>query len=125
MAYSGSFQVVAMDWGIKHAMFDHYLALDTLWFCSALLLLLALMWLYTTSLFITFMTALSLLFSLHISYCIYTVIFQIHFFPFMNLLTIILILAIGSDDVFIYVKVWSLAKQEKNHCTLQKLISGE
>jgi hypothetical protein len=44
------------------------------------------MWLYTGSLFVTIMTIIAITFSLGISYFMYTLVFELHFFPFMNLL---------------------------------------
>lgn len=44
------------------------------------------MWVYTGSFFITIMTIIAIAFSLGVAYFIYTLIFELHFFPFMNLL---------------------------------------
>ncbi|GIX99534.1 protein dispatched homolog 1 [Caerostris extrusa] len=45
-----------------------------------------------------------------------------YFFPFINLLTIVIIIGIGADDACIYCKIWSCAKAEKNNGTLVKLV---
>jgi hypothetical protein len=51
------------------------------------------MWLYTGSLFVTIMTVIAIVFSLGISYFMYTLVFELNFFPFMNLLAAVV--AIG------------------------------
>lgn len=119
----GDTELVAVNFGIKHNLFDYYLMADTIWFSIAMGVILVLMWTYTASLFITAMTMVSILLSLLISYFLYTMVFSIKFYPFMNLLTIVILVGIGADDVFIYCKVWTLAKLEKNVGTLEKIIS--
>ena len=119
----GSTQIVAIHFGIKQHLFDQYLIKDSLWFSIAVVFVFVAIWLYTTSLFLTIMTVLCIFLALEISYFIYTIIFEIKFFPFMNLLTIVVMIGVGADDMFIFSKVWSLAKSEKNVGTLEKIIS--
>ena len=119
----GDTELVAINFAIKHNLFDYYLLTDTVWFSMALGVILLLMWAYTASLFITAMTVVSIFLSLAIAYFFYTMVFSIEFFPFMNLLTVVILVGVGADDVFIYCKVWSLAKLEKNVGTLEKIVS--
>lgn len=116
-------KVVAVDFGVKQELFDKYLQDDVLWFGVALLVIVLAMWIYTTSLFLTLMAVTSLFLSLEISYFVYTHVFNIHFFPFMNLLVLVILIGVGADNVFIYCKTWALAKQEKNVGTLEKIVS--
>ncbi|CAH1791276.1 unnamed protein product [Owenia fusiformis] len=119
----GTTAIGGVNFGIKNILFNEYLQGDTMWLGVALFVILLCMWLYTTSFFITGMTLLSILLSLEISYFLYTLVFEIKFFPFMNLMTIVILIGVGADDMFIYTKVWSLAKSEKNNGTLEKIIS--
>ena len=119
----GNVNIIAINFGIKHDLFSYYLMSDTVWFGVALAVIVCLMWAYTSSLFITVMAIVSIFLSLFISYFLYTMVFAIKFYPFMNLLTIVILIGIGADDVFIYCKVWNLAKFEKNVGTLEKIIS--
>ena len=116
-------KVVAVDFGVKQELFDRYLHDDVLWFGVALLAIVLAMWVYTTSLFLTLMAVVSLFLSLEISYFVYTHVFSVRFFPFMNLLVLVILIGVGADNVFIYVKTWTLAKQEKNVGTLEKIVS--
>lgn len=120
---SSSADIVAVDFGIKFDLFDYYLTHDAVWLAVALLAIIFIIWLYTDSLFITIMTLISILFALEISYFLYTYIYGITFFPFMNILTVVVIIGIGADDVFIYCKIWHISKLEKNNGTLEKIIS--
>ncbi|XP_074655965.1 protein dispatched homolog 1-like isoform X2 [Tubulanus polymorphus] len=120
---NGNIKVIAIQFDIKYALFDDFLKDDTLWIGVALTIILICIWLYTTSLFITIMTVSVVVLSLKIAYFLYTMVFEIKFFPFMNLLTIVIAIGIGADDVFIYCKIWCLAKSEKNNGTLDKIIS--
>ena len=116
-------KVVAVNFGVKQELFDKYLQRDILWVGVALCAIVLALWIYTTSLFLTAMTVVSLAISFEVSYFVYTHVFDIHFFPFMNLLVLVILIGIGADNVFIYSKTWALAKQEKNVGTLEKIVS--
>ena len=116
-------KVVAIHFDIKQLLFDHFLLMDSIWIGAAIALIFLCMWLYTTSIFTTTMSVFAIFMALDISYFIYTIVFEIKFFPFMNLLTVVILIGIGADDVFIYCRMWKLSKSERNHGTLQKLIS--
>ncbi|KAK9890454.1 hypothetical protein WA026_010540 [Henosepilachna vigintioctopunctata] len=107
-------QIIAMDFGIKSMLFDEYLVHD-MWLMSVgTIFILISMWLYTKSFFLTLVTIIGIIFSLGISYFLYVLVFELKFFPFMNLLAIIVAIGIGSDDAFIFCKVWLRVKQESN-----------
>lgn len=57
------------------------------------------------------MVLFSIIFSVTSSYCIYHLVFGISFFPFMNLLIVILLIGIGADDAFILTHCWEQAKR--------------
>lgn len=92
LEYEG-ISVVAMEFGIKGALFDECLLRDAWLMTSSAISVFICMWLYTESLFLTIMTIIAIIFSLGIAYFSYMLIFELSFFPFMNLLAIIV--AIG------------------------------
>ncbi|KAK7868686.1 hypothetical protein R5R35_006977 [Gryllus longicercus] len=118
----GNVRVVAMEFGLKNKLFDESLIRDTWMIAAGGLFVLICMWMYTSSIFITAMTVIAIAFSLGISYFMYTLVFELRFFPFMNLLASIVAVGIGADDAFIFCKVWQCAKGEKNNGTLVKLV---
>ena len=120
---NGETEIIAVEFGLKHALFDYYLLMDTIWVGGAVAVIFLAMWLYTASFFITVMSFISIIITFIISYFIYTMVFEIKFFPFMNQLTLVIIIGIGADDIFIYCKIWSLSKAEMNNGTLEKIVS--
>lgn len=99
--------IVAMDFGIKNTLFDECLLRDTWLMGAGSLFVLLCMWLYTKSLFLTIMTIIASVFSLGISYFMYTLIFELKFFPFMNLLATIV--AIG-EYMFVFIGIACLTR---------------
>ncbi|KAJ8307594.1 hypothetical protein KUTeg_014859 [Tegillarca granosa] len=116
-------KIVGVHFGIKYTLFNHYLLSDTIWLVAAGCVIFLVIWLYSASLFITIMTFLMMFWSLEVAYFLYILVFEIHFFPYINLVTVIIVIAIGADDVFIYCKVWQSAKSEANNGTLDKVVS--
>lgn len=112
-------KVVAMEFGLKNALFDEYLVRDTWLIFSGVVSVLVCMWIYTESLFLTIMTIIAIVFSLGISYFMYTLVFELTFFPFMNLLAAIVVIGIGADDVFIFCKVWYKKKLNRTSSVVQ------
>ncbi|CAH1153672.1 unnamed protein product [Phaedon cochleariae] len=121
LEYDGM-KVVAIDFGIKSALFDEYLIRDTYLMGSGALFVFVCIWVYTESLFLTIMTIIVIVFSLAISYFMYILVFEIKFFPFMNLLATIVAIGIGSDDAFIFCKIWQMQKQDQG-CSLLKTMT--
>jgi len=79
--------------GLKNTLFNKCLVQDTWMIGAGGTFVLVCMWLYTGSLFVTIMTVIAIVFSLGISYFMYTLVFELNFFPFMNLLATVV--AIG------------------------------
>ncbi|KAH3852064.1 hypothetical protein DPMN_094559 [Dreissena polymorpha] len=119
----GNVEIVAADFGIKDHMFHHYLTKDSHWLAFSGVSIFFVVWIFTGSIFITVMTFLSMFLSLELAYFLYVFVFEITFFPYMNLVTVLLIIAIGADDVFVYTQIWHLAKKERNSGTLEKLVA--
>ncbi|KAL3289765.1 hypothetical protein HHI36_023160 [Cryptolaemus montrouzieri] len=116
-------EIVAMDFGIKSTLFDEYLVHDMWLMATGIIFILFCMWLYTKSLFLTMVTIIGIVFSLGIAYFLYVLVFELKFFPFMNLLAIVVAIGIGSDDAFIFCKVWFKMKQEEKDRSLTHLLT--
>ena len=80
-----------MDMGLKNALFDELLLQDGWFVALGGVFVIISMWIYTKSFFVTIMTVIAITFSLGIAYFTYTLIFELNFFPFMNLLAVILV----------------------------------
>lgn len=119
----GNVHITAANFGVKSFLFDQYLIEDSLWLIVAACVIFITIWLYSLSVFVTVMAVLSMFWSLQIAYFMYMLVFEIKFFPFMNMVTVIIMIGIGADDVLIYCKVWQLSKSERNNGTLEKIIT--
>lgn len=107
----GNIEITAMDFGLKNALFDECLMEDTkLIYIGAVFVLLCIC-LYTSSIFLTITTMAGIVFSLAIAYFVYSMIFEIHFFPFMNLLAVIVAIGIGGDASLMVEKIWSCTRE--------------
>ncbi|XP_054271715.1 protein dispatched isoform X2 [Macrosteles quadrilineatus] len=118
----GDVYVSAIDFGLKNTLFDEYLMRDMWLIAMGAVFVLGCMWVYTGSFFITVMTIIAIAFSLGVAYFIYTLIFELHFFPFMNLLASIVAVGIGADDAFILTKMWQCTKAESCNLTIHRLV---
>lgn len=118
----GNVKVSAMDLGLKEVLFDESLVWDTWLILLGALFVCLCMWMYTESFFVTFMTIIAICLSLGMSYFFYTIVFDLKFFPFMNLLACVVSVGIGADDAFIYCKVWNCVKSEKSSASLQQVV---
>lgn len=108
---SNGVSVVAYTlWGYKYHIFSSVLYTQSLLAVSAIIFVILLTWFYSRSFFIGLMTLTCILIAMIIAYFVYVRVFDIPFFPFLNINTIIFIIGIGADDVFVFTRVWEEAK---------------
>ncbi|XP_061751014.1 protein dispatched homolog 1 isoform X2 [Nerophis ophidion] len=115
--------VTGIEFGIKHELFQDYLLTDTVYPAIAMAIVLLVMCLYTRSVFITLMTIIAIISSLIVSYFLYRLVFNFHFFPFMNLTALIILVGIGADDAFVLCDVWNYTKVDKPNAELAETVS--
>ena len=108
----GVTKVNAIELNVKFDLFSTYLESDALYVGLGTALAILIIVLYTGSLFVTIMTILNMGMSLIVSYFVYKVIFQLSFFPFVNILAIVLLIGIGADDTFVFMDIWKKAKAD-------------
>ncbi|XP_037730791.1 protein dispatched [Drosophila subpulchrella] len=113
-------EVIAMDLGLENDLFNELLLTDVWLVSLGGAFVMASVWLYTGSAFITLMSCIAICFSLGLAYFFYAIVFEFEFFPYMNLLAVVVIIGIGADDVFLFLKIWQcvLAERFNNRCTL-------
>lgn len=83
--------VAAIDMGLKNSLFDELLFYDGWLIALGALCILYCILIYTNSILITLSTVVANILSIGVAYFIYQVILQLPYFPFMNLLAIIII----------------------------------
>ncbi|XP_073466013.1 protein dispatched homolog 2 isoform X1 [Aquarana catesbeiana] len=102
--------ITGMDLGLKQNLFHHYLVLDTVYPVLGILAIFLSMSFYLRSFFITFMVMLSVIGSLMISFFLYKLVFRITFFPFVNLIAVIILSSICANHTFVFFDLWNLSK---------------
>ena len=107
----------------KYDLFEHYLIQDVRYFIVAMALVLVVMLGYLKSLALMLATVLNVGFSYMAAYLFYYFVFRQTFFPFMNLLALLVLIAVGADDVFIFYDSWLQAKKELPHGTYEHWIA--
>ncbi|XP_014475788.1 PREDICTED: protein dispatched isoform X1 [Dinoponera quadriceps] len=107
----GNIRVQGMQFGLKSTLFDRLLVSDSSLLLAGFVFVTLCIWAYTGSVILTITTIFAVVFSLGISYAMYTLVLRIRFFPFMNFLAIVVAIGIGADDAFIYCKIWNSNKR--------------
>ena len=92
--------------GIFSEVFGNYIVMDLPYYALAMGLVLFVIILYLRSIVLTLVILLSVMFTIAVGYFLYFVVFRFVFFPFMNLLAGLLLIAVGADDVFIIRDIW-------------------
>ncbi|XP_072027301.1 protein dispatched homolog 1-like [Amphiura filiformis] len=105
-------KVAALELGLKYDLFASYLQADTLYLGLSAILVVIIINLYVRSPFITAMTLLNMIMSLTLAYFAYKALFQLPFFPFVNIAAAVLVIGIGADDTFVFVDIWKKARQD-------------
>jgi protein dispatched 1 len=70
------------------------------------------MLIHTRSPFLTFIGLLQIVLSFPLSYFVYTLIWGLEFFPFLNFIGVFVLFALGADDVFVAVDKWKNTRIE-------------
>lgn len=107
---SGDVELAAMEIGYTFDLFREIMIAELYLFAIALLLIGIVMYMYLGSGTLVFATFMNVLFSFWVGYAVYHIIFGFDFFGFTNIMTMLLLIAIGADDVFIFADSWEEAR---------------
>lgn len=83
--------VAAIDMGLKNALFDELLFNESWLIGLGAMCIMYCILIYTNSILITLSTVVANILSVGVAYFVYDVVLQLPYFPFMNLLAIIII----------------------------------
>ena len=120
---NGIVKISGVDISRRFTLFNQYLTFGMTYFGVAMMLILLVMCCYLHSFSITMATILDVIFSFLLTYFIYHIVLKFEYFPFMNILTALLLIAVGADDVFIFFDTWQQMKNEVPNAPLHKRIS--
>ncbi|CAD6193196.1 unnamed protein product [Caenorhabditis auriculariae] len=98
---SESTQLVGVSFYLKDKIFVESLRNDTILAGISAFLVFFCFLVYSRSVLFTFFILLIVAFSTTVAFFIYSVILGIDFFPFINLLVVVLLVSIGADDAFL------------------------
>lgn len=112
---NGVTEITGMEFGLKHVLFNHGLFHDAIFAVLAVVVVFLCIWMFTTSFLLTLITAIAMTSALGTTYFVYSVVFRISYFPLMNILSVVVVIAIGSTDVFVYSKLWWSIKADKTN----------
>ncbi|XP_065833295.1 protein dispatched homolog 1-like isoform X2 [Oscarella lobularis] len=102
--------IAGHDLDIAFRIFSGRFIGESLYIGISLLFIFVIMWIYTQSFFITSMGSLAIVFAMVITYFLYYFVFRIEFFGYLNLLSFIVVIGVGADDVFVYLDIWRHTK---------------
>ena len=97
---------------LKYAIFNERMIIDLYLSAIAMFVIMIILWVYTRSFIITSLVGLIVVSSLVIAYFIYTKVFAMQFFPFLNILTSVFLVGIAADDAFVYLDIWNASARE-------------
>lgn len=120
---SSNTTITGMDFGIKQTLFKYYLARDSVYPVLAAVSLLFTMALYLQSLFIVTLSLLAITGSLLTSYFFYKVVFQLAFFPLVNLSAALILLGGCSNQVFVFADFWNLQLSQNPSASQEKRVN--
>jgi len=76
---------------------------------------------HTRSPYLTTIGFVQIMFSLPLSYFVYTIILGISFFPFLNFIGVFVVFALGADHIFVAVDKWKNARIEEPFATTEEI----
>ncbi|OZC12143.1 hypothetical protein X798_00664 [Onchocerca flexuosa] len=104
-------ELVGATFGVKESLFVYELRGDVQLGVFAVVLVVLVILIYTDSLFYTFCITFSIILSIGVAFFVYTIVLGIKFFPFLNLLAMILVVAVGADDAFLFMHQYRKHKE--------------
>ena len=114
----------SLDFGIKLEIFYTFLSTDLLYVGLGLVCVIIVLWIYTESVIISLAACLNFISSFLMAYFFYFIIFKRAFFPYVNILSAVLIIGVGADDTFVYLDIWRQSLSEHQGSPLHIIIQN-
>lgn len=91
---------------------------DLIWMIIIFVFCILYMWFHSGSLFLAIANLLNVMCSIFVAYVVYSKVFRVKYFSTIHLAVMIIIIGVGSDDIFVFHDFWRKAFEYK---ALQKL----
>ena len=114
----------SLDFGIKSEVFNIFLSKNLLYVGLGLVSVILVLWVYTQSVIISLAACLNFVSSFLMSYFFYFIIFKQAFFPYLNILSAVLIIGVGADDTFVYLDIWRQSLSDHQGSPLHVIIQN-
>ncbi|KAK2163305.1 hypothetical protein LSH36_82g06018 [Paralvinella palmiformis] len=121
--YNDNVRIHGIKLMIQKVVFQWYLIQDLIWYGLAMGVVILLLVIYLRSFVLMITVILNVIFSLLLAYWIYFMVIRFTFFPFINILAALLLVALGADDLFIFYDIWRDEKLRQPKASYEELIS--
>jgi len=100
----GGVVLLGYDVGVRFEIFTSLLTKEGILVGFGFLCIFCVMWAYSGSVFMTGLSFIQIFFSIAVAYFLYNVVLWRPFFPFLNLVSLFIVIGIGADDVFVFIE---------------------
>ncbi|KAI6236899.1 SSD domain-containing protein [Aphelenchoides besseyi] len=121
---NGLVQLQGLNTNSKESTFLDMITFDCYLASGAVLAVILSILLFSRSLLFPILVTSGIVLSIGVAFFIYVIVFQIHFFPFINLLAIVVGIVIGVDDALLLSYQFKLAKQHERYSSNIDLFDG-
>mmetsp|Transcript_49552 Transcript_49552/g.152939 ORF Transcript_49552/g.152939 Transcript_49552/m.152939 type:complete len:1090 (-) Transcript_49552:354-3623(-) len=113
---AGSIEVLFFATPLIRREFLNIILFDSLRVLVSLVLVFIWLWIQTNSIVIALAGIMEIILSIPIAFFFYYVIFQFKYFDGLNFMTLFIVVAIGADDIFVFMDQYKLSAHRKEVC---------
>ena len=119
----GDIVIPALHMNIENELFNRYVKEDITLYAIAMAMVVVVLLLYLRSVVLMIAVVINVIITLCLAFFFYHYIIQLHFFPFINLIAALLLIAISADDVFIIYDLWRQEIRNNPESSYEKIMS--
>ena len=105
----------------KYDQFSEKLLSEVIFPALAMIIVFLIMWFFLGSFILTFCGLFGIIYAFGLSYFLYTRVFNLDFFPFLNVTTLVFLVGIGADDAFVYYDIWRQTRAANPNANIMQL----
>lgn len=107
--------------GYKFDLFNKKLLSEVIFPALAMIIVFLIMWFFMGSFILTLCGLMCVIYATALSYFLYTRVFRLDFFPFLNITTLVFLVGIGADDAFVYYDIWRQTRTANPNANIMQL----
>ena len=105
----------------KFDLFGKKILSEVIFPALAMIIVFLIMWFFLGSFILTFCGLFGIIYAFGLSYFLYTRVFNLDFFPFLNVTTLVFLVGIGADDAFVYYDIWRQTRAANPNANIMQL----